>query len=135
MGRPRKSEGLHRQDGTYRPDRHEGRLVVNDGRPSKPRGMNKNESWMWDTITKGLPKECFAKMDVAALRIACKCWDVWLRYCDEDNPQRFYKGLAAAKQMQSILSHFGWTPSDREKLKAPASKGDDDDKKFFGVAG
>lgn len=134
-GRPRKSVGVHKQNGTFIPCRHEDRLAESPGKLVRPRGLDKNERWLWDKVVAGLPKECFGVIDEVALRQACRMYAKLETLKDVETPREWNVYLNTLKQMQQILCRFGWTPADRANLKAPNTKQASEDDRFFGMTG
>lgn len=132
-GRPPKTTAEHIADGTYREDRHGGRLdaFVDSGLPSPPFELSDDERWAWNLACNYLPPAAICELDALALYGLAKFYGRWLKLMQyaEDNPQDL-QGSAMAigswKQVSQMLGRFGMTPADRAKIQlGPA--GDEED--------
>lgn len=122
--RPRTPTEILKLNGTYRQDRHAGRLdaVALPGTLDKPGDLPPDAAGLWDLITATLPPGTLAAIDAAALT-ACCCWfarwrdlDRRLQAGDGDEYRLLTLACAAAKQFATLAGKFGLTPVDRAKL-------------------
>lgn len=140
MGRGRnpKTTQEHHDDGTYRADRHAGRLdsMVDSGLPVPPFELDDNERWAWNLACNNLPPSAIAEMDSLALYGLVKFYGRWLKLMQyaEDNPddlQGAAMAIGAWKQVSQMLARFGMTPADRAKIKFDAESDEEREEREF----
>lgn len=129
MGRPKKPIEQHKAQGSFRPDRHgpDRSAMKADGRPVKPRGLSKAESWAWRFIVNDLDRLTVARrLDTPALTALC-VW--WARYTENaaelakhlPTDPAYYRLLIQMqmcwKTFDALASKFGLSPSDRTRIR------------------
>lgn len=129
MGRPKKPTEQHKAQGSFREDRHgpDRTAMKADGRPVKPRGLSKAESWAWGFIVRDLDRLTVARrLDTPALTALC-AW--WARYAEnaaelakhKPTDPSYYRVLIQCqmcwKTFDSLASKFGLSPGDRTRIK------------------
>jgi P27 family predicted phage terminase small subunit len=138
----------HEAAGTFRKGRHAGPSLPIESPPMPP-DMKPAAQACWNTVV----EECrfsgvLARVDGKALRLLCDSWSLYLEAQDaiekhgvvvsestaaggsrvKANPAVNIRAQAW-KEIRTILSKFGLTPSDRTGLKAGANVGDSDKRK------
>lgn len=130
--------GQHVQDGTYRLERHDGLgHAVAKGKPIKPRGLNKNETWLWKLVVQNWT----GAIDTAQLRQLCAAWHCFVVAADKARqdpmvPEHRIAFCQYSATFDKLASKFGLNPSDRSRIKVPhGPDGQSDDLRFFGMTG
>lgn len=125
--RPRTPTELHRLNGTFRQDRHGGRLDAAPlpGMLDKPGNLSPAAGALWDEIAATLPPGTLAAIDAAALTACCEWFARWkdldrrLQTGDGDEYKLLTLAAVASKQFAALAAKFGLSPCDRAKLTAP----------------
>ena len=142
-GRPPKSTALLRAQSTHRDDRHGDRIDVNlpalAAVPEVPDGLGDDGINLWNHVCDSFVQMgVITTLDLAALQAACEFFQMhrdaiqMLRsegpVADTEVGQRvspWYKIMQSSwRETDRILSRFGFTPSDRARLKNPPRPGD-----------
>jgi phage terminase small subunit len=140
-GRPRKSVEFKKAAGTYRQDRDGDELPV-DGEPIRPRGLTKDERWLWDSVVLAYRGTgVLATIDTAALLSACELWSLYrsalaIVKLDPTDKEARIAVISYWTSFERAASRLGLNPSDRARMnvemrtaKEPQSK----DRFFKGV--
>lgn len=103
-----------------------------DGLPSKPTSLPKEESQVWNELLGQIPAELLRRADAYQLQILCECIVTnrsllkAMRADPADLPNhRAYNQTAA--HISRLSSQFGLSPIDRRRLKFDHASGDDAD--------
>lgn len=118
---------FHRLNGTFRQDRHGGRLDAAPlpGTLNRPGNLSPAAGALWDEIAATLPPGTLAAIDAAALTACCEWFARWkdldrrLQAGDGDEYKLLTLAAVASKQFATLAAKFGLSPSDRAKLTAP----------------
>lgn len=136
MGRPRKSEQQHHQEGTYRPRSHDGLGgPAESGAMAKPGDLTDWESDFWDEVSRpwmtALDRRQFRRLvELAYLsRLALD------RFKETNSATDRNSALQFGAQLDRLAAAFGMTPSDRAKLPKMGPEKKDDDERFFRTVG
>lgn len=137
-GRPPKTTAEHIEDGTYREDRHGGRLdaFMDSGLPTPPFKLSDDERWAWNLACNHLPPSAICEMDSLALYGLVKFYGRWLKLMQyaEGNPQDLQgsaMAIGAWKQVSQMLGRFGMTPADRAKIQMEPLGEDESEEREF----
>ena len=138
-GRKRKPTAQLKTEGRFRKDRHADRAdePTAEGKPTRPRTLDKEASWFWRVHVRPLIKAGVATaLDQSALWQLCELWSLYRRAAEvaNDDPTDKDARIAVTQYRaawDSLASRFGLTPADRARLrvepKAPSA-----DAEFFG---
>jgi len=129
-GPRRKALAVHIADGTLRPDRQTLDMAsIGDlGEPTKPRGLDKDASAMWDRIIKGHKgKGTLATLDTEFIQAACEAWSLYRKALKEAKVSPCEKAVTNAVKSylgmwEAMARRLGLNPVDRVKIH-PVSKG------------
>ncbi|MGD0655111.1 MAG: P27 family phage terminase small subunit [Thermoguttaceae bacterium] len=132
-GRLRKPDELHKLTGTFRPDRHgKNNSLQVEVEPTKPRGMTKDEKWLWDSVIESLGgKGVLARIDTALLLSACELWGLYREALKaaKKNPVDKDARIAAVSYWQNFeraASRFGMDPASRARLSVDVKPNSND---------
>jgi len=128
MSRAKTTSELKR-DGTYREDRHGGRVESKfiDGTPAN---IDEDLGGFGQTVRAlvlaSVPAEALTPLDGVTLDAACLLYEQW-RDCVRDPESPSVDKVRLFNSWTSLLAKFGATPADRCKLKIVAEKEDTGD--------
>ena len=119
-GQNQKPAALKILHGTHRSDRQPRQKVKPAGRPSKPRGIDKEASRHWDLIVKERAL-WISRSDQPALTAVCELWalsrEALAAFKAKPTDFRLRANyLALLGEWHRQASRFGLTPVDRERL-------------------
>jgi len=121
-----KSTREHQLDGTYRPDRHGGRVDAEFPveTPQPPEHLTEAEQRLWWGITSNYPAGVLTGTDFLMLELLVRWLSRWRRYDEllQSNPSDYklvQLAAMASKQIFAACSKLGLSPVDRRKLQAP----------------
>ena len=129
MGRPPKSLKQHKQDRTYRADRHGSRVsdaAFEGDLPTRPDDLSVDELAVWELVVNTSPEGLLRSIDESELRGCCEWYGEYRKVMGAMRPMRatakaYYRlaNLAAIawKHFAAAASRFGMTPADRARLK------------------
>lgn len=140
-GRPRKTKKQKQDAGTFREDRHKDSAAEDfaGGSPIKPKGLDSEQSKIWDSMINRIPGEYLGEIDTIAMTLLVDAFrDFYViqnqirnraEDPDEENdPKTEYFLLCSSsihwKRLMTLLTKFGMTPADRQKIEK-VKKGDD----------
>jgi P27 family predicted phage terminase small subunit len=130
-GRNRKPAELHKLLGNYKPSRHGKDALQMEDKPKKPRGLTKDEKWLWDQIMRAYEgKKVLAELDTALLLSCCQLWGLFRRAMEviKINPTDKNSRIAAISYFQNferVASRFGLDPAARAKLQVASGPPND----------
>ena len=119
MGRHAKTKAEHKRDGTYRSDRHGGRMdsQFSAGTPANlDDGLGEFGQTVRGLVISSLPSEALTPLDGVAIDAACLIYEQW-RDCVRDPLVSSVDKSRLFNQWVGLLAKFGATPADRCKLK------------------
>ena len=133
MAQPPKTTAEHKQDGTYRKERHANCLdaAANLGRPQRPDWLNESQARLWCEITEFLPPQVLCRLDSDSLSLLMtvhRCLDELRPQVEEDPTDRDTR-IAFCNyldQWKSLSALFGLSPQHRAKITLPQPVDDDD---------
>lgn len=125
MPRPPKSIDQHKSEGTFRADRHAGRLdtLPAHGLPVMPARFTATEKEVWDRVLaqwKGT--DIVGEIDTAELTACCEMWGLYrqavsvAKDCPTDKEARCAV-VAYLEQFNKLAAKFGMTWGDRASMK------------------
>lgn len=114
----------HLANGTFRASRHLNPLALQAaGEPTKPRGLNKDESWMWDqVVTAWKGANILASLDTAICRACCEQWGLYcasLKIAKTDPVDKDARIAVTSyyRAWELAARKLGLNPVDRGRLK------------------
>ena len=137
-GRPRKPITELQLMGGFRPARHAKRINEPqfDGKPIKPRGMDKESSRLWDAVVPQLlARRVVTEIDSAILTSMCQLWSLYLsavKAATSDPTSKEARGAVTGywSAFDRAASHCGLNPVDRARLSAPPADDQDSIESF-----
>jgi P27 family predicted phage terminase small subunit len=127
-GRPGKSAEQHKAQGTYRASRHAKNTGLPiDGEPKKPRGLSKDERWLWDQVMQAYAgKNVLVELDTALLQSAAELWSLYRASLKEAKKNPCDKICRVAvisywATFERAASRLGLDPAARARLLIDAS--------------
>ena len=117
--------------GTYRADRHAGRMDAAPGSPIPRADLDDEKRELFAQIVENLPKSLVSELDSAALGMIC---DLYAIYRDAERIWRAdlldtdarLAACSAFDRFWKVAMQFGLTPGFRARLIVPADPEDDE---------
>lgn len=145
-GRPGKPTAQHKLEGTYRGDRHDGRVddAMYNGVPKRPTGLKGDALKLWNLLYPQFVKSGVAtEVDAPAIESMCRWWALWrdqMRDIETGNVEDFGKASVVAaryhREFRIMAGKFGLSPADRLRF---TTRVDEDGKQTptgkFGIVG
>ena len=134
-GRNRKTTAEHKLNGSYRADRHGGRIDGADaaGDPRKPGDLSPLQSSLWDAIVDHLPDGVVGALDSASLMALVRWYGIYADLMSqvEQNPgdtKLMSQATKAWDRFYRLGQDYGLTPNARAQLRAvPSATNDEPD--------
>lgn len=119
MGRPAKSLKQHKQDGTFRADRHSERAEAEFGKgvPVMPKDCPRPD--IWKLVIDNVPSECWSPADGVALLNLCRI-EFAIEKCFAE--ESFDTMVSLTAKSLALYARFGIDPRSRSGIKLPAQK-------------
>ncbi len=136
MSLPKSTQSL-RAAGTYRADRHSGRVDDRfpEGSPVAPADLAAHERELFEQIVETFPKGTLTSTDWPVLTMCVRWFSEW-RALDKilaEDPSNYKTATLAAmasKQALSAFTKLGLSPVDRRKLEVPPTEDDPENDPF-----
>ena len=130
QGRKPKITAKHVLEGTFRAERHAGRVdSVIETSPAnlpKPDVIGKAGKWLWELTIRNLPGGVLRDQDAAKLELMCVSWEQYRKLLErmqiDDDPKLISKLKNLADLIDKFGKQFGMSPLDRASLKVEDPK-------------
>ena len=129
MPKQPKTRAEHLRDGTFRSDRHGGRMDANfsTGVPENTvEDLGKLGQTVRSLVISSFPADALTALDGVMLDAACLVYEQWRDLARDETASSVDKSRAF-NQWTSILAKFGATPADRCKLKVAGEVENEED--------
>jgi hypothetical protein len=130
QGRKPKMTAKHVLEGTFRAERHAGR--VDSVAPASPANLPKPDvigeagKWLWELTIRNLPGGVLRDQDAAKLELMCVSWEQYRKLLErmqiDDDPKLISKLKNLADMIDKFGKQFGMSPLDRASLKVEDPK-------------
>ena len=125
QGRKPKMTAKHVLEGTFRGERHAGRVdAVTNSAEAKLTPSNvigEAGKWLWDLTISNLPGGVLRDQDAAKLELMCVSWEQYRKLLErmriDDDPKLISKLKNLADLIDKFGKQFGMSPLDRASLK------------------
>ena len=125
-GRPAKPVATLKLQGSYRPDRHDGRYSEEGTPPRRPK-LGRHAAWPWKQMEPTFVQRGIVEADLPALRTACEFYEEYRERISSDDRRDVRLAIACWREVDHLLSRFGFTPVDRTKLRGSETAAAEED--------
>jgi phage terminase small subunit len=130
QGRKPKMTAKHVLEGTFRAERHAGRVdsvaAASPANLPKPDVIGEAGKWLWELTIRNLPGGVLRDQDAAKLELMCVSWEQYRKLLErmqiDDDPKLISKLKNLADMIDKFGKQFGMSPLDRASLKVEDPK-------------
>jgi phage terminase small subunit len=130
QGRKPKMTAKHVLEGTFRAERHAGRVdsvaAASPANLPKPNVIGEAGKWLWELTIRNLPGGVLRDQDAAKLELMCVSWEQYRKLLErmqiDDDPKLISKLKNLADMIDKFGKQFGMSPLDRASLKVEDPK-------------